>query len=190
MNIHHTLNTRVDVFNQPLDILFLSLSLATSDSNTDSNDQNSIPTDATPLVCTRKAIDNSCDDTYDFMHDTFHGNTVSPQLSQITATTTLPAMQPTPLATSNLVDPPSPPTNREVAGPNREGETTTEAPVESGLTVTFNPLVIAFIVIGAFLFITLIILVFVLIFCLRRKRSPRVSKSRPRRLTDVESVGE
>ena len=66
----------------------------------------------------------------------------------------------------------------------------TDATPETGLTVTFNPLVIAFIVIGAFLFITLIILVFVLIFCLRRKSKPRDSKTRPRRLTDVESVGE
>lgn len=114
-------------------------------------------------------------------------------------------MQPTILTTQSLVNPTSLPyteTTRtsgnespsQIIDPgdsNRVQEASnTDEPRGTGLNITFNPLVIAFIVIGAFLFVTLIVLVFVLIFCLRRKSSPRTSKTRPRRLTDVESVGE
>ena len=113
-------------------------------------------------------------------------------------------MQPTASATQNFVDRTSLPYTEaaktsdseppsqiiEPVGSNRGQEASnTDEPPEAGLSVTFNPLVIAFIVIGAFLFVTLIILVFVLVFCLRRKSNPRAAKTRPRRLTDVESVG-
>ena len=60
----------------------------------------------------------------------------------------------------------------------------------NGYVIHIDPLVIIFIVVGGFLFVTLIILVFVLIFCLCRKRNPKSAKMRRRRLTDVESVGE
>ena len=69
----------------------------------------------------------------------------------------------------------------------------TSPPTGSGLMITISPLVIAFIVLGAFLFVILIILVFVLIFCLRRKGGPsqqNIRKPRGRQLTHVESAGE
>jgi hypothetical protein len=111
-------------------------------------------------------------------------------------------MQPTASAVHSIVNPTSlpytentkitsnePPSQIIIDPAGEQESSNTDEPPEGGLRVTFNPLVIGFIVIGAFLFVTLIILVFVLIFCLRRKNRPKAAKARPRRLTDVESVG-
>lgn len=145
-------------------------------------------------MCIKKA--SQCSDILGSMHDNPQvGNTV---MTPSTATKTVSIMQPT---TSTIVNPTplpcaettkgsdnEPPSQiTDAAGSNGGQEASnTDEPSEAGL---FNPLVISFIVIGAFLFVTLIILVFVLIFCLRRKSRPKVAKARPRRLTDVESVG-
>lgn len=171
------------------------------DDTPDANSQNSLLT--APLMCIKKAVDTSCGDLLDSMHDNPQVGSIA--MPSITATKTVSdsMMQPT---ASTIVNPtplpytedtrsisaselPSQITDPAGSNQGQEASNTDDPPPEAGLTVTFNPLVIGFIVIGAFLFVTLIILVFVLIFCLRRKSRPKAAKARPRRLTDVESVG-
>lgn len=174
------------------------LSVHLSDPFLVASDDSPTITDTTPLTCTKR-VTNSCGDTDDPIDDYLPGNTTFPNPSSTSIPSPSLSPNPTPLSMSTPINTTLPRTTTKggvspytqgmpVSSEKEVGDSMTNE-AAGRLVVTIDSLVIGFIVVGAFLFVTLIFLVFVLIFCLCRKRRPP-SKTHQRRLTDVESVGE